>query len=80
MSLLQRLFSDQNDESFKVDAPMDYELENSIEKSENLGRPKRRLGVFIDIYNRCRIQNRKEKEFCLYLANLYQSVKGIHGF
>ena len=41
-------------------------------------RERRRDAVFKNIYQRCRIQKRKEKDLCLYLAYLYQNVKGIH--
>lgn len=46
---------------------------------QNLSRDRRRLSVFKDVYQRCRIQKRKEKTLCLYLANLYQNLKGFHG-
>ena len=42
-------------------------------------RSKRRVSVFNNVYHRCRIQKRKEKNLCLYLANLYQNLKGFHG-
>jgi 5'-deoxynucleotidase YfbR-like HD superfamily hydrolase len=42
-------------------------------------RGKRRVSVFNNIYHQCRIQKRKEKNLCLYLANLYQNLKGFHG-
>jgi hypothetical protein len=56
--------------------------ENKIKKSnenENV-RMKRRLNVFMNVYNKCRLEKGKEKDYCLYLANLYQTVKGFHGF
>lgn len=53
---------------------VDYE-----DPEQNLSRDRRRLSVFKDIYQRCRIQKRKEKTLCLYLANLYQNIKGFHG-
>ncbi|RNA43738.1 hypothetical protein BpHYR1_022704 [Brachionus plicatilis] len=55
---------------------------NSLDQDLNenhLSRDRRRLSVFKNIYQRCRIQKRKEKTLCLYLANLYQNLKGFHG-
>lgn len=52
---------------------------SSDANSNHLSRDRRRISVFKNIYNQCRIQKRKEKNFCLYLANLYQNVKGFHG-
>lgn len=42
-------------------------------------RSKRRISVFKNVYHQCRIQKRKERNLCLYLANLYQNLKGFHG-
>jgi len=42
-------------------------------------RERRRLTIFKNIYHQCRIQKRKDRELCLYLANLYQNLKGFHG-
>jgi len=54
----------------------DSQSENS---DDHLTRNRRRLSVFKNIYHQCRIQKRKEKDFCLQIANLYQNVKGFHG-
>jgi hypothetical protein len=45
----------------------------------HLARDRRRISVYKNIYNHCRVQKRKEKNYCLYLANLYHNVKGFHG-
>jgi len=42
-------------------------------------RYRRRNSVFKNIYQQCRLQKRKEKNYCLQVANLYQNVKGFHG-
>ena len=42
-------------------------------------RERRRISVLKNFYQQCRIQKRKGKDLCLYLANLYQNVKGFHG-
>ena len=42
-------------------------------------RYRRRNSVFKNIYQQCRLQKRKEKDYCLHVANLYQNVKGFHG-
>ena len=55
------------------------QLEESSDNSKTFSRERRRLNVFKNIYQQCRIQKRKEKDLCLYLANLYQNVKGFHG-
>ena len=53
---------------------------NEMKRSNENGRMKRRLNVFMNVYNKCRLEKGKEKDYCLYLANLYQTVKGFHGF
>ena len=56
------------------------ESEKIFNKKSNemdMVRPKRRLNVFMGIYNKCRLEKNGDKDFCLYLANLYQSVKGF---
>lgn len=53
------------------------ESKNDISKTND--RSKRRVSVFNNVYHQCRIQKRKEKNLCLYLANLYQNLKGFHG-
>jgi hypothetical protein len=42
-------------------------------------RQRRRISVLKNVYQQCRVQKRKGKDLCLYLANLYQNVKGFHG-
>lgn len=48
-------------------------------KVDHLTRNRRRLSVFKNIYHQCRITKRREKDYCLQIANLYQNVKGFHG-
>jgi hypothetical protein len=47
--------------------------------TRSFSRERRRLSVFKNIYQQCRIHKRKDKDMCMYLANLYQNVKGFHG-
>lgn len=54
-----------------------YNSDNDVDELNQRG--KRRVSVFNNIYHQCRIQKRKEKNLCLYLANLYQNLKGFHG-
>jgi hypothetical protein len=49
------------------------------ENNTHIRRERRRVSVFRNIYRQCRVTKRMEKNFCLYLANLYQNVKGYHG-
>jgi hypothetical protein len=60
---------------------VDYNGDNENNRSMDrpFSRERRRLSVFKNIYQKCRIQKRKDKDMCLYLANLYQNVKGFHG-
>jgi hypothetical protein len=44
-----------------------------------LKRDRRRISVFKNIYHQCRVENKKDKDYCLQIANLYQNVKGFHG-
>ena len=44
-----------------------------------LNRERRRISVFKKIYHQCRVENKRDKEYCLQMANLYQNVKGFHG-
>lgn len=60
------------------DAP-NHEEAQEVNTDEQLSRNRRRLSVFKNIYHQCRIQKRKEKDYCLQIANLYQNVKGYHG-
>lgn len=62
-------------EQFNLD---DFESGNEVAEDAN-GRTKRRVSVFNNVYQKCRIQKRREKNLCLYLANLYQNLKGFHG-
>jgi hypothetical protein len=55
------------------------EQSTSEEHDQSFNRERRRLSVFKNIYNQCRITKRKDKDMCMYLANLYQNVKGFHG-
>lgn len=62
----------------------DQDLTRSYNESKEsneipIRRERRRISVFRNIYRQCRVQKRMEKNFCLYLANLYQNVKGYHG-
>ena len=53
---------------------------DGIYSNEKLSRERRRNSVLKNVYTKCRgDQKRKSKDFCLYLANLYQNVKGFHG-
>jgi hypothetical protein len=54
----------------------DFMSKNNINE---FARERRRLTIFKNIYHQCRIQKRKDRELCLYLANLYQNLKGFHG-
>lgn len=87
-------FENENDliESFLANHPrlvaqlaarLDASDSNDSAESSNVSmtneRSKRRVSVFNNVYHRCRIQKRKEKNLCLYLANLYQNLKGFHG-
>ena len=47
--------------------------------NEKYARQRRRISVLKNVYQQCRVQKRKGKDLCLYLANLYQNVKGFHG-
>ena len=47
-------------------------------KKNNNTRVKRNLKVFFNVYYAC-LNNGKEMEFCLHLANLYYSVIGHYG-
>lgn len=38
-----------------------------------------RMNVLRTVFNEC-ISQGKQANYCLYLANLYQSAKGFHGF
>lgn len=65
---------------FRLEQELDRQTDGvKSEGGDHLVRDRRRINVFKNIYNQCRIQKRKEKNFCLYLANLYQNVKGFHG-
>ena len=57
----------------------DNKDKNDTHPVKVFSRERRRLSVFKNIYQQCRIQKRKGKDLCLYLANLYQNVKGFHG-
>ena len=52
---------------------------NELDNTNGFMRNRRRISIFKNVYHNCRIQKRKEKTFCLYLANLYHNVKGFHG-
>lgn len=75
--LLLRLLVEQHEGRLGVDEQQ-YEDNDNINDSIN-SRGKRRISVFNSIYQQCRIQKRREKNVCLYLANLYQNLKGFHG-
>ncbi|CAF0740548.1 unnamed protein product [Brachionus calyciflorus] len=72
-------------QNIKQNQHSNYLYLNDVEASDNLdiepvmNRDRRRLSVFKNVYQKCRIQKRKEKTLCLYLANLYHNVKGFHG-
>jgi hypothetical protein len=64
-----------------VESNTDLNINNNNYESNNRGfnRERRRLNVFKNIYQKCRVQKRKEKDVCLMLATMYQNVKGFHG-
>lgn len=67
-----------------MNALQESNLETTSTTADNepvfeFNRQRRRISVFRNVYHQCRIQKRKEKNLCLYLATLYQNVKGFHG-
>ena len=76
--LLMKLFDN-------IKSSQNMQQQPSVEESSGsnnemgFNRERRRLNVFKNIYSQCRVQKRKGKDLCLYLANLYQNVKGLHG-
>ncbi len=44
-----------------------------------MNRQKRRIQVFMNVFNKCILQDRNKEEFCLNLANMFHPIKGYYG-
>ena len=70
---LKNLFGADNYQSSDRD-----EIEHDADE-RGIYRERRRLNVFKNIYHKCRIQKKNDRDKCFMLASMYQSVKGFHG-